>query len=192
MPLARGVTTPIFLASLVSQGNLGISAPKLAAGLAAGLSEYASGPLQVISKDIGTLGVGSGQGLGMRIPPPVLIAAMVGSFGSQGIAGIMSVPTATGVALGLVSALSQARIQTVSPAVGAGTGIASLVPNGASVGIFIRAFQSAGLTGIQSANMATAVAKGFDIAAPSAVASLVIVGPPNAAPSGGTGIGKLS
>lgn len=192
MPLTTSVTTPLFLTALVSQGNLGISAPKLAAGLASGLSEYASSSLVVASVDVGTLGVGSGQGVGMIIPPPVLVASLVASLTSQNIAGIMSVPTATGIALGFVAALAQARIQTVSAAVGAGSGIATLVPNGASIGIFIRAFQSAGMTGVQSANMATAVARGFDTAAPSAKAPIVIAGPPNVAPSSGPGIGKLS
>lgn len=192
MPLAPAVTFPMFLGCLVSAGNLGVSAPKLAMGLAQGLSQYASGPLVVTSNDVGTAGVGTGQGLGMQLPPPAVIGAMVASLNSSGIVGIASVPTGVGIAQGFVLALAQARISTISAGVGAGTGVARLVPNGASVGIFIRAFQSAGMVGVQSVTMATAVARGFDIAAVSAVGQLIIAGPPSPSPASGVGIGKLS
>jgi len=192
MPLAPAVTMPMFLGCLISAGNIGVSAPKLALGLASGLSQYASGPLMVNSIDVGTAGVGTGQGVGMQLPSPAAIGAMVSSLISGGIVGIASGPTGTGIAQGFVLALAQAKIATLSAGVGVGTGVARLVPNSASIGIFIRAFQSAGMVGVQSVNMATAVARGFDLAAIAATGQLAIVGPPSPSPGSGIGIGKLS
>lgn len=191
MALDPATTTPIFLGFLGAQGNLGVSAPRLALGLSRGLSEYASTSLRVISVDVGTLGVGAGTGSGMVMPQPAAVASMVAAFQSHSISGISSVPCATAIALGMCSSLMQSTIQTVSPSVGTGTGIATLLPSAESIGIFIRSFQSSGLQGVQSANMATAVAQGFNAVAPLCKAPIAIVGPPNVSPSSGSGLGKL-
>lgn len=191
MALTVTTTTPIFLGFLAAQGNLGVSAPRLALGLSRGLSNYAGTSLRVLSADVGTLGVGAGTGAGMFMPQPAAVSAMIASFQSHSISGVASIPNAIAIAQGMCACLAQSTIQTVSPSVGSGTGTATLLPGADAVSIFIQAFLTSGLQGIQSANIASAVAQGFNAVAPLCKSPIAIVGAPNVSPSSGSGFGKL-
>jgi len=191
MPMDPGTLTPIMLLNLVSAGMIGPSTIQLATGLANGLSVYATTAIQFQSVDAGTLGAGTGLGVGI-IMPPTIVPAMIGSFLGHGIIGPFSIPTATGIANGFQMSFALAVVQTVSAGVGLGAGFGFCIPNpGASAGIFIAAFTSAGMVGPSAAQLASACAVGLDIVLPTCVAPVVVVGPPNILPGAGTGIGKL-
>lgn len=193
MPLAPPITTPIFTADLAANAIIGISTPQFALAVATGLQIYAGSGLQVVSVDAGTLGAGVGTGVGVTIPPPVLIAALTASFAANGILGIMSPPMINGLALGFATALQQGVVSTVSAGVGLGAGVSTLLPNpGASAAAWIAGFAAAGLVGPNIPQMANAIAQGFDTAAPSAVGAVVIAGPPNIVPGAGVGTGLIS
>lgn len=191
MPMDPGTLTPIMLANLVSAGMIGPSTIQLATGLANGLSIYATTTIQFQSVDVGTLGAGVGLGAGI-IVPPAIVPAMIGSFLSHGILGPFSIPTATGIANGFQLCFALAVVQTVAAGVGLGAGVGFCIPNpGASTGIFVAAFTSAGMIGPSAAQLAAACAFGLDLVLPASIAPVAIVGPPNIIPGAGTGIGKL-
>lgn len=186
-----GTLTPIVISNLASVGMLGSSASQLAAGLANGLSIYATTSIIFQSVDIGTLGSGVGSGVGILVPPAIT-ASMVGSFAANGMLGVMSSPLATGIAQAFMQSFALATISTFSPTVGVGTGTGVCVPNpGASIGIFAAAFASAGMLGISALQLATAVATGLDSILPSSTGAVVITGSPSNSPSSSTGLGKL-
>lgn len=192
MPMDPATLTPIFFANLVSVGMIGPSTIQLATGLANGTSIYAETTIQFQSIDIGTLGAGVGLGAGVVIPPTI-IPAMIGSFTGHGILGPFSIPTATGVANGMLQAFALAIVTTVAAGVGLGAGVGFCIPNpGASTGIFTTAFIAAGMAGPSTIQLASAVAVGLDLVLPTATAPVAIVGPPNIVPGAGTGIGKLA
>lgn len=193
MPLAPPLTAPLIAAQLVSVGDIGISSAQLALAVATGLELYASSGLTVASVDAGTLGAGVGTGVGIILPPPVLIGTLTAAFASHGILGLMAAPTAIGLGTGISLALQTALISTVSAGVGVGAGVATLVPNpGASAAAFLAGFAAAGLIGIMSPLMAAAIAMGFDLAAPSGIGPVVIAGPPSIVPGAGAGVGLIS
>jgi hypothetical protein len=183
--------TPVFLSQLVAVGLIGPSTIQLATGLANGTSIYATTVVTFQSIDGGTLGAGVGLGAAPTVPPTI-IPAMIGTFTGHGILGPFSIPTATGVANGMMLAFKLAIVQTVSAGVGLGAGVGFCIPApGASVGIFTTAFIAAGMAGPSTIQLASAVATGLDIVLPTTIAPVAIVGPPNILPGAGTGIGKL-
>jgi len=191
MPMDPATLTPVFLSQLISVGLIGPSTIQLATGLANGTSIYAETVVQFQSVDAGTLGAGVGLGASVTVPPTI-IPAMIGSFTAHGILGPFSIPTATGVANGMMLAFKLAIIQTVAAGVGLGAGVGFCIPNpGASAGIYFAAFQAAGMLGPSTIQLASAVAAGLDLVLPTSIAPVAIVGPPNILPGAGTGIGKL-
>lgn len=191
MPLlAVPANAAILTASLVGATLHGISVPQVALGIATGLATYAPG-IVVVTVDTGVLGAGKGTGIGMIMPPPV--PQMIAAFTSAALIGIFSAPAATGVALGLSQIFATAIVNTVDPLVGVGAGVATAIPNPAlSIPAFIAGFKAAGLLGIASITMATAVAVGLDTALPIAKGVTVIAGSPSPFPSAGPGVGILS
>lgn len=191
MPMDPATLTPIMTGALLANGLLGPSSPQLAAGLASGLSIYAQTAILVQTTDVGTLGAGKGTGIGV-IVPPAITASMLGSFSAAGMLGPMTPPLATAVATAFTLAFAQAGVNTVSAGVGVGAGKVTLIPSpGASVGIFMAGFTSAGMVGVNVAQLAAAVANGLDMTLPSCTGVVVIVGPPSILPGAGLGIGKL-
>jgi len=191
MPMDPGTLTPVFLSQLISVGLIGPSTIQLATGLANGTSIYATTTIIFQSVDVGTLGAGVGLGPGPTVPP-LIIPAMIGSFLSHGILGPFSIPTATGIANGMMLAFKLAIVQTVAAGVGLGAGVGFCIPNsGASAGIFFTAFQAAGMLGPSTIQLASAVAVGLDLVLPATIGPVAVVGPPNIIPGAGTGIGKL-
>lgn len=192
MPLAPPITTPIFLSSLASNAIIGISTPQFALAVATGLEIYAGSGLTVLSVDAGTLGAGVGIGVGVTVAPPILIASLTVSFAANGLLGIMAPLMINALALGFSMSLQQAIVQTASAGVGLGAGVSTLVPNsGASSAAWIAGFAAAGLVGPNIPQMASAIAQGFDQAAPTAIGAVVIAGPPNILPGAGVGTGVL-
>jgi hypothetical protein len=182
----------MFAVNEVANLILGVSAIQLATGLANGLAQYAGSGMTVITVDAGTLGAGVGTGVGVILPPPVLLGTLIASFAGAGILGPFQIPTCNAISLGMSMALAQAIIQTVHAGVGVGSGVVKVIPNsGASIPTFIGAFAAAGMVGVAAVTMATAVASGLDAALPSATGVVVIAGPPNIVPGGGAGTGKL-
>jgi len=191
MPLlAVPANAAIIAASMAGASFHGISTAQVALGIATGLATYAPG-IVIATVDTGTLGVGKGTGIGLIMPPPV--GQMVAAFASSVLVGIFSAPAATAVALGLTQIFATAIINTVDPLVGVGAGVVTAIPNpGISVPAFIAGFKAAGLLGIASVTMATAVAIGLDTALPTAKGVTVIAGAPSPFPGAGAGVGVMS
>ena len=103
MPLTPPIIAGALLASIPASGNIGLSVPQLAAGIAAGVSLWATSTLTIVTVDVGTLGAGVGA-VPFVVPPPLLIANMIASFPATGHFGIMAPALATGIALGLAAA----------------------------------------------------------------------------------------
>lgn len=192
MTLNPSTTAPMFLSALTSASIIGQGAAQLAYACASGLQAYASFGVRVFTFDVGTVGSGIGVGSGVVIPPPAATGAMIAAFTGAGIVGTHAAPTATAIGLALCQAMSQAVVQSNHAGVGVGSGVIQLVPNpGASVPAFITAFTGAGLVGVSSAQMATAVAIGVDSSLPSAKGVVAISGAGSLYPGSGTGIGFL-
>lgn len=191
MPIDPGTTTPIFIASLLSNGQIGPGIGQLAGGLALGLFQYAQAGISVNSIDAGTLGAGTGIGPSIILPSPILQTALLASFVGHGIIGPMMPAQVNAIATGVSAALALAIVQTLDPLVGVGAGKLQLIPNGTGSAIFAAAFLESGLAGPQSSKLATAVGLGLDAVIAAAIGVLAIVGPPSIIPSGGLGIGKI-
>lgn len=191
MPINPTTVTPIMEVSLISGGLIGPSSLQMATGLANGLTTYVTTGIIVQSIDIGTLGAGTGTGLGV-IVPPVLVESMIASFIAHGIIGIFSIPMATAVATGFMESFLLGLVETVSAGVGVGVGEAFMIPNsGVSIPAFISGLSSAGMVGPNIIQLASAVAQGLDQVLPISMSTLVIAGPPNILPGAGTGTGKI-
>lgn len=182
--------TPVMAGALSAAGFLGAHAPRLASGLAVGLSMYAQS-IVVTSVDTGTLGAGKGTGLGVLVPPAI-VPSMIGSFSACGLLGTMSPALATGVANGFMQGFALAIVNTVSAGVGVGAGTGRPIPNPAtSLGIFQASLKAAGMLGVSSPQLAAAVSVGLDQVLPSALCILVIAGPPSIYPGLGAGVGFI-
>lgn len=190
--LAVPANAAIVAGFLASSACIGISNAQVALGVATGLATYAGGGLVLVSVDVGTLGAGVGTGPGLILPPPAIIGPMIASFAGAVILGIFSAPVATAIGTALSTVLATGIITTVSAGVGVGTGVVKAIPNpGVSVPAFIAGFKAAGLLGIASITMATAVAAGLDIGLAAATGAVVITGPASPLPGSGAGVGKI-
>lgn len=189
MPL----TPPGIVGSLTSvfpgMGIAGIGAPQLAAGIAAGVMLW-TGALTVVTVDVGTAGAGTGL-MPCMIPPPLLIAGMIGGLASTGNIGIMAVPLATAIGTGLGTAFPLGMIMTVHPTVGVGTATVTF-PGPSAVPFMMTGFKSAGLIGMMADKLAAGVGMGLDTAfAGFTIPAMPIVGAASPVPSSGTGSGKI-
>lgn len=175
------------MGTLPAAGMLGTSVPQLAGGIAAGVMIWV-GTLTVVTVDVGTAGAGTGV-LPCAIPPPLLVAGMMASFPIAH-HGMMALPLATAVAMGLSAAFPLGLVTTVHPTVGVGAATATF-PGPSAIPSMIAGFSSAGLLGPMAAATATAVGMGLDIAFASFILPIPIVGPPSPSPSSGAGTGKI-
>ena len=192
MPLVVPAITAVMTANLASVGAVGPSSSQLAAGLAQGLSVYASSGLKILTVDTGTLGAGVGVGQGLIVPVPALLTSLTAAFLGAGIGGVMSVPTATAIANGMSQSLMTATILTVHVGTGVGTGNVKVIPDpGAATTAFITGFKAAGMKGPASEAMATAVAIALSSALLGATGFVVISGPSSQFPGGGAGTGRI-
>jgi len=192
MPVTSAITTPLFLANLASSALVGISTPQLALAVATGFEIYCGSGLMVNSIDVGTLGAGAGLGVGMILAPPALIGSFTSTFAASGLLGIMAPSLIIALATSFSLVLAQAEVITVSAGVGVGTGVSSLIPNPASsLAAYTAGFAAAGLVGLSSIQLITAISLGFDTVAPTALGVVVIAGPPSILPGAGKGTGIL-
>ena len=188
MPLTPPVVTGALLGALPASGFIGISVPQLAAGIAAGVNLWTTSALQVVTVDVGTLGVGIGV-LPCIVPPALLISSMLTTFPATGHFGPFAPALATGIGLGLSIAFPSGLITTTHPTVGLGAAVATFF--GTSVPSMIAGFTAAGMVGPMGALTATAVGAGIDITFAVLKLPIPILGPPNIVPSGGAGFGKI-
>jgi hypothetical protein len=124
------------------------------------------------------------------MPQPVLLAGMLAGYAATGTIGVMAVPNATGVATGLALAFLQALVIIQHPSVGVGAGVAKFIAT-TGVPTMIAGFAAAGMVGVGSVKMATAIGIGLTIAFNSFVLPVPIVGSPSPAPGAGVGAGKI-
>lgn len=190
MPLDPATTTGIMSANMVSSGLLGPSVPQLAGAVAAGLAQYAGSGLTAVSVDTGTVGSGTGFGVGMIIAPSVFQATLQAAFTGSLIIGPTAPLFVTALSLGFSQALATAIINTSNVGVGVGTGVVTIVPSSGAP-FFTAAFTAAGMVGSGAVSMATAIGIGFDLAIPAAKGVIAIAGPAGPAPSAGAGTGKI-
>jgi len=189
LPISSPITTPIFRVNLLGAGMLGPSANQLAVGLANGLFQYASAGMKVQTVDVGVLGVGTGIGIAV-LTPASLIPALSGSFPGHSILGIMSQPLAIAVASAFSQCFALAIVSTISPTVGVGAGVGTIIPTYAAP-FFIAGFRAAGMNGPTVDLLATAIGDGLDFALPSTIVTVAIAGSPSIVPSGGSGSGSI-
>jgi len=192
MPLDPISVGGIVRTALLSAGLVGKSSGQLSLGLSNALCMYGKTGMAVSTIDVGTLGVGKGIGVGVLLAQPVLAATLASSLSAGGIIGLSAVQLVSGISTGYSMALAAALINTAHPSVGVGTGKLQIMPNTVvAISIFNTAFKAAGLVGPSSIPLATAIAKGLDMALPSAIGFVAIAGSPNIIPSAGIGSGKL-
>lgn len=191
MAINPATTLPIFQAGLTANGLVGTGATQLSDGLSSGLFTYITTGVTVISIDAGTLGVGTGVGIGIVLSESVVLQVLVPFMAGEGIFGIMSFPLANAIAFGVSSSLILGQISTINPLVGVGAGKVQLIPNGSGAAIFESCFKAAGLAGASASNLATAVGSALDTVIAFAVGVVAIVGVPSIIGSAGVGSGTI-
>lgn len=191
MPVDPGTTLPIFQGMLASNGLLGPGTVQLANGLSSGLCQYMSAAIVVLSIDAGTLGTGTGLGVGIIIPQFTILGAVGPIMTGHGIFGPMAAPLANAIASGVSISLAGAMIQTVNAGVGVGTGKVQLVPTGAGGTVFSAALVAAGLVGMMAPALGDAIGMALDSVIASAIGVVAIVGPTSPLPGTGVGTGSI-
>lgn len=180
---------PVFQSTLAGSGILGISSPQMALALTNSFVAYVN-IVAVASFDLGTVGVGVGNGISIYLPNTVLVASLTSSFASATIVGPSSPQLIAAISEGVSLSLLQANIITANPSIGTGTGFIKVIPNSLlSIPAFISGFLGAALLGSQSIKLATAIAEGIDAAITSASGNIIIVGSPPVPPVSGSGFG---
>jgi len=185
-------TIPIFESFFISHGMTGTGMSQLAIGCANGLQLYMAGGCTVISIDVGTLGVGSGFGIGMILPGPLLAGIMSSLFVASLIAGPFSPITAEAISFGISSSLLTANINTINAGVGVGVGKVQCIPNGTGGTLFTAALVSSGMTGSSIPSLGQAIGGALDSAISSAQGVVAIIGPPSILPGGGIGFATVN
>lgn len=193
MALLSPAVIGLLAANLPANGIAGVSSFQLATAIGNGFSSYMVSAPIVITINVGTAGSGFGIGFGLFLAQPLLFAALNSSFLSHGIAGIMAPPLSNAISMALSQSLLLAQTEIVSASVGTGAGtIVTIIPNSAvSIPLMIESFIGAGIVGISSASMASAIAESIDQVMPSIRGFVVVSGSASPVPSTGPGIGKI-
>lgn len=189
MPVTPPLAAAVLLPNLVAVSLAGVGVPKLARGLAIGLSTWTQ-KISLQTKDAGAVGVGKGVPLPVTLPIPLLVVNLVKGFTSQGILGLMSPIFITGLANGLAQTYTMALTNTVHPNVGVGVGALQFKAPPAFPDIKL-GFDSAGMKGEGSTKLAKAIGEGLDSTFRALVLPQPIVGAPGPSPSAGVGFGKI-
>lgn len=188
MPLTTPLLTGTIITGLLSGGLIGPAMPKLASGIAIGISTWVP-QLTVNTVDTGSLGVGAGF-LPFLIPPPLLIGSLLVAYAANGHLGPMSPLEATGIGNGISLGLLQGIIQTQHPTVGTGTAVGR-VSGPPAFSSLMQGFSSVGITGQGASQKANAISIALMVTLQSLVFPIPIVGSGSPSPSGGVGIGKI-
>lgn len=180
--LATGFLVP----NLISVGNIGVGVPKLAMGIAIGVTQFLTLQAKVTTVDAGTLGVGTSI-MPLIVPNVLLQPALFSGFSSMGILGPLAPLTIQAITNGLVTGWTAlALLQTNHPGIGVGAGVAKILGPSA-VPAMIFGFAAMGMIGSGPAKMATAIGIALDITFTSFFEPVPIVG--TASPVGGAGVG---
>jgi hypothetical protein len=193
MALVPPVVATALLAEMAGNSILGISAAQLAAAVSAGWCSYMLAAPVVTTADVGSLGAGVGNGVGLIVLPGSLSQSFRSTFTSYGINGNHRDLLINALTIGFCQSLLAAQILTAAAGTGVGAGkVVSVLPNpGVSIPTMVSAFAGSGLVGISSAALASAIAQGFDQVLPTAQGQVVIVGAGSPFPGSGFGIGKI-
>lgn len=193
MALVPPAVAGVLLASMAGNSILGISAVQLATAVATGWCSYMASAPVVTTADVGSLGAGIGNGIGLIVSPAQLSQSFRSSFIPYGINGNHRDPLINALSVGLCQSLLAAQILTAAAGTGVGAGkVVAIAPNpGVSVPTMVSAFARAGLVGVLSAGLAAAIAQGFDQVLPTAQGQVVIVGAASPFVGGGFGSGKI-
>lgn len=189
MPLTQPGIIAAVVPNLVATLHLGTGVPKLAAGIANGIMAWAP-KVRATTVDTGTLGLGRGTAL-LVVPPTVLVPALTAGFASQGILGVFSPLTITGLSNGLSLAFAQGQILTKHPSVGTGAGIVKLAPPPATPDM-ISGFASVSMSGDGSRKIATAIGIALTTVFSALVLPTVIAGAGSTTAGGGVGFGGIT
>jgi hypothetical protein len=189
MPIALPAITGTVASNLLAAALIGTETPKLAAGVAAGLTYWVP-QVTVSTVDAGSAGVGSGVPIPWAVPQPLLFGLLGANIPSAGIIGLFTPSLVLGLANGLATSFLQMLISTTHPTVGVGSGVAKFVAPPAA-GSMVAGFSSAGLVGEAAPRLATAIGFSLDAAIASLVIPIVIAGSASPSPSTGTGTGKI-
>ena len=188
MPITPVGLTGVLVPALIASAQIGTGVPKLALGVATGVTTFAA-QSTVTSVDTGTLGVGVTVAP-LVVPQPLLLANILAGFAATGTVGVMSPVLAVGLANGLSLGFLQGLITMTHPGVGAGAGVAKVIPAGA-VPAMIAGFAAAGMVGVGSVKMATAIGIALTLTFTTFVLPVPIVGAPSIVPGAGVGVGKI-
>jgi len=192
MPLSPTALATGFLApSMLSVGNTGSGVPPMVRGVAAGVTNWLTSQMQVLTVDTGVLGVGTGVAP-LLVPPPLIIPAMLTGFASAGLLGISASVTATGLANGLSAGLlALALVRTNHAGVGVGAGVAKFLGPPAKPAI-LQGLKASGLSGPNLPKLAQAIGTALDIVFAALVMPVPIVGTPTPVSGSGVGIGQIT
>jgi hypothetical protein len=191
--IAPSIAT-IISGNMAAAGILGVTQPVLATALSLGFSSYLLSSVIVNTADAGALGSGTGIGQGLILSPSILRGSLTSMFSANGIAGVFQQTLIQALSNAYSQSLLTATINTVDVGVGIGTGVVvSVIPNTAShMSILFGAFRSAGINGVYSQPLITALATGIDAVLPSSRGFTVIAGAGIPTTGVGVGIGKLN
>ncbi len=193
MALVPPAVAAALLANMAGNAILGVSAAQLATAISVGWCSYMLSSPVVTTADVGSLGAGVGNGVGLVVSPGALSQSLRSMFVSHGINGSHRDQLVNALASGLCQSLLVAQVLTADAGVGVGAGkVAAIAPNPAvSIPTMVSAFAGFGIVGVAAASLASAIAQGFDQVLPTAQGQTVIVGPPSPYPGTGGGLGRL-
>ena len=189
MPVAIPGIFGALMPNLLSVGMLGTDTPKLATGIATGVSLWVP-QIVVQTIDSGSLGVGKGSPTPLLVPQPILFAALVAGDASFGLLGILSPIMTLGIANGLVLGFVQMLLNTVHIGIGVGAGVARFIAPPAGP-VMAAGFATAGMVGEDAVKKANAIGQGLDTTFASLLLPVAIVGAPSPAGGAGVGVGNI-
>ena len=189
MPVTSPGIFGVLYPNLLSVGLLGSDTPKLARGIANGLTRWVP-QIRVSTTDAGSAGSGTNIPLSVVVANPILLANLISGMSSQGLLGVFVPPYLVGLTNGLVSAFLQMLIKTTHTGVGTGAGIAKFTAPPARTSM-INGFFSAGLRGEYAVRKASAIAQGLDLTFGSLLLPVSIVGSASPYPATGVGSGSV-
>lgn len=198
MPLLAATLTPLMVGQFASSAMTGTFTPPMCSALSQGIALHLI-TAEVITVDVGIMGVGTGIGKVVGPTPPVLQGLLLGQFAANGMTGTYTTPMSTAIATSFCTwFLANNLVNTIDPGVAVGAGVGTVIGLVPSVmqGLIIGFMASNGITGPFSLLLAAAVANAVcTVVMTTGIVNTVIAGAPAPippVPGGGAGVGKLS
>jgi len=189
MPVTSSGITGVLLPNLISVGLLGSETPKLARGIANGLTQWIP-QVKVNTTDVGFAGSGNNVPLPVVVANPILLANLTSGMIAQGIFGVFAPLYLLGLTNGLSLAFPQMLVKTTHVGVGSGAGAATFKAPPARTSM-INGFSSAGLKGEAAVKKASAIAQGLDLTFANLMLPVIIIGSVSPLPATGVGSGNI-